>query len=111
MFAQHPSIQFSVLCPGQEEVDLLALPGCDRTAPRMADDGALLEPLSPRNYNSPFNLAGTPALTLPCGFDERGLPVGLQLAGRSWEETTLLRVGAHYQDATDWHLRRPPLAL
>jgi aspartyl-tRNA(Asn)/glutamyl-tRNA(Gln) amidotransferase subunit A len=91
------------------EVDLLALPGLDRTAPRMAESGRLLEPLSSRNYNSPFNLAGTPALTLPCGFDEQGLPVGIQLAGRAWEEATLLRVGMHYQYATDWHLRRPPL--
>jgi aspartyl-tRNA(Asn)/glutamyl-tRNA(Gln) amidotransferase subunit A len=92
------------------EVDLLALPGYDRTALLMAESGALLEPLSPRNYTAPFNLAGTPALTLPCGFDERGLPVGLQLAGRPWEETVLLRVGARYQAATDWHLRRPALA-
>jgi Asp-tRNA(Asn)/Glu-tRNA(Gln) amidotransferase A subunit family amidase len=75
----------------------------------MAESGRLLEPLSLRNYNSPFNLAGTPALTLPCGFDEQGLPVGIQLAGRAWEEATLLRVGMHYQHATDWHLRRPPL--
>ena len=91
------------------EVDVLALPGYDRTAPRMDSSGALLEPLSLRNYNSPFNLAGTPALTLPCGFDSAGLPVGLQLAGRAWEEAMLLRVGAHYQGVTDWHLRRPPL--
>jgi aspartyl-tRNA(Asn)/glutamyl-tRNA(Gln) amidotransferase subunit A len=89
--------------------DLLALPGYDRTALRMADSGMLLEPLSPRNYTAPFNVTGTPALTLPCGFDAAGLPIGLQLAGRAWEEATLLRVAVHYQDSTEWHLRRPPL--
>ena len=91
------------------EVDLLALPGYDRTALRMADSGMLLEPLSPRNYTAPFNVAGTPALTFPCGFDTAGLPIGLQLASRAWGESMLLRVGARYQASTAWHLHRPPL--
>jgi aspartyl-tRNA(Asn)/glutamyl-tRNA(Gln) amidotransferase subunit A len=59
-------------------------------------------------YLSSFNLNGLPALTLPCGFAE-GLPVGLQLAGRAFEEGTLLRVARAYEQATDWHRRKPPL--
>ena len=59
---------------------------------------------------SPFNLTGQPALTVPCGFDEKGLPVGLQIVARPWEEALVLRVGHAYQQATDWHARRPDLA-
>lgn len=57
----------------------------------------------------PINLAGVPALVVPCGFSE-GLPVGLQLIGRPFDEATLLRVGDAYQRITDWHTRRPALA-
>jgi aspartyl-tRNA(Asn)/glutamyl-tRNA(Gln) amidotransferase subunit A len=90
-------------------VDVLALPGRDQTAPRMDAGGKLLEPLSPRSYSSPLNMAGVPGLSVPCGFDRGSLPVGLQLAGRAWDEATLLRVAHAYQQATDWHARRPRL--
>ncbi|MDR7512781.1 MAG: amidase family protein, partial [Armatimonadota bacterium] len=60
-------------------------------------------------FTIPVNLAGLPGLALPCGFDG-GLPVGLQLIGRPFDEATLLRVGHAYQQATDWHRRRPPVA-
>jgi aspartyl-tRNA(Asn)/glutamyl-tRNA(Gln) amidotransferase subunit A len=53
------------------------------------------------------NLAGLPALALPCGF-AGGLPVGLQLIGRAFDESTLLRVGHAYQRVTAWHLQAPP---
>ena len=55
----------------------------------------------------PFNLTGQPALTVPCGFDDQALPVGFQIAGRPWDEATVLRIGHQYQRVTDWHLRRP----
>jgi aspartyl-tRNA(Asn)/glutamyl-tRNA(Gln) amidotransferase subunit A len=89
--------------------DLLALPGRAQTAPRMDESGRLLEPLSPRNYTSPLNYPGVPALTVPCGFDAEELPIGIQLVGRHWAEGTLLAVARAYQQATDWHRRRPPL--
>jgi aspartyl-tRNA(Asn)/glutamyl-tRNA(Gln) amidotransferase subunit A len=54
--------------------------------------------------------AGVPALSVPCGFDAHGLPIGMQLAGPRWSEPLLLRVGHAYQAVTDWHLRRPALA-
>lgn len=56
----------------------------------------------------PLNLAGLPGLVVPCGFAE-GLPIGLQLIGRAFDEETLLRVGDAYQRVTDWHARMPEL--
>jgi aspartyl-tRNA(Asn)/glutamyl-tRNA(Gln) amidotransferase subunit A len=90
------------------DVDVLALPGRPQTAPRMDENGRLLEPLSPRNYTVPLNHPGVPALTVPCGFDGQGLPIGIQLVGPHWAEGTLLAVAHTYQQATDWHRRRPP---
>jgi len=58
---------------------------------------------------SVFNMSGGPALSLPCGFSRQGLPIGLQLAAATGNESVLFTLGAHYQRETDWHLRRPPL--
>jgi aspartyl-tRNA(Asn)/glutamyl-tRNA(Gln) amidotransferase subunit A len=58
-------------------------------------------------FTIPASLAGLPALSIPCGFDARGLPVGLQLTGRHFSEATLLGAAARYQQATDWHKRVP----
>ncbi len=55
------------------------------------------------------NLAGLCGLSLPCGFDEAGLPIGLQLLGAPFDEARMLRIGCAYQEATDWHLRKPAL--
>jgi aspartyl-tRNA(Asn)/glutamyl-tRNA(Gln) amidotransferase subunit A len=55
------------------------------------------------------NLAGLPGLALPCGVDGAGLPIGLQLIGRPFDEATLLRIGHAYEQATEWHRRRAPL--
>lgn len=57
----------------------------------------------------PFSVAGIPALSVPCGFSGDGLPLSLQLAGKPFDEATILRAGDTYQRATDWHLRKPPL--
>ena len=55
------------------------------------------------------SLAGLPALSLPVGFDADGLPVGMQVIGRPFDEATLFRLGHAYQQATDWHTRAPRL--
>jgi aspartyl-tRNA(Asn)/glutamyl-tRNA(Gln) amidotransferase subunit A len=57
----------------------------------------------------PFNFSGHPALSVPCGFSKEGLPIGLQLVGKPFAEGTILRLAHHYQQATPWHQRRPPL--
>jgi aspartyl-tRNA(Asn)/glutamyl-tRNA(Gln) amidotransferase subunit A len=56
---------------------------------------------------SPFNLSGQPILTVPCGFSSEGLPVGLGIAGRPFDEVTVLRIANAYERSTDWHTRRP----
>jgi aspartyl-tRNA(Asn)/glutamyl-tRNA(Gln) amidotransferase subunit A len=58
----------------------------------------------------PFSLAGIPALSVLCGFSSDGLPLALQIAGRPFDEATVLRAGDAYQRATDWHTRKPPVA-
>lgn len=55
------------------------------------------------------NLAGICGLSVPCGFDERGLPIGMQILGAPFTEDRLLRLGQAYQSATDWHLRSPAI--
>ncbi|MEX2355825.1 MAG: amidase [Thermaerobacterales bacterium] len=57
----------------------------------------------------PAAFAGTPAMTLPCGFDSHNLPVGLQIMGRRFQEDQILSVGWAYENSTDWHRRRPQL--
>jgi len=90
------------------EVDLLATPTAAVTAPPFA---AVLDPDFPfaRSNMAPFNMTGLPALALPCGFAPNGLPVSLQLAGRPFGEATVLRAGHAYEQATEWHRRRPQL--
>jgi aspartyl-tRNA(Asn)/glutamyl-tRNA(Gln) amidotransferase subunit A len=58
-------------------------------------------------FTVPAPLAGLPALSVPCGFDAKGLPVGLQLMGPHFSESRLLGAAHRYQQATDWHLRVP----
>ncbi len=58
-------------------------------------------------FTLPASLAGLPGMSVPCGFGEHGLPVGLQLIGNYWQEAGLLHTAHAFQQATDWHQRRP----
>jgi aspartyl-tRNA(Asn)/glutamyl-tRNA(Gln) amidotransferase subunit A len=58
----------------------------------------------------PVNVAGLPGISVPCGFDHQGLPVGLQLIGKAFDEATLFRAAFAYEGATSFHRQRPPLA-
>ena len=60
-------------------------------------------------FTVPANLAGLPALSLPCGFDRIGLPIGMQIIGRPFDEATVLRLGHAFEQATDWHRRKPEI--
>lgn len=55
----------------------------------------------------PYNLTGLPAITVPCGFDHDGLPIGLQIAARPFAESTILRAAAAHEAAHEWKVRRP----
>ena len=57
----------------------------------------------------PWNLAGLPAISLPCGLDKNGLPIGLQLAGRPFDEMTVLRAADAFERAHEWKDMRPTL--
>jgi len=60
-------------------------------------------------YTTPFDVLGLPAISIPCGFSDDGFPIGLQLVGRAFAEPTVLRAAHQYEQATDWHIRRPPI--
>ena len=62
-------------------------------------------------YTVSVNLAGLPAVSIPCGFDEQGLPVGLQLTGNMFHETKLINAAREYQAITDWHTKKPESIL
>jgi len=94
-----------------DKVDLLALPCQLKTAPTFEETGpldTLYKHLIPE-YQSPFNLAGLPAISIPCGFSKNKLPVALQLAGKPFDESTVLRAAYAYQQHAGWHEQRPPI--
>jgi aspartyl-tRNA(Asn)/glutamyl-tRNA(Gln) amidotransferase subunit A len=59
----------------------------------------------------PFNVTGNPALAIPTGFSKSGLPLGMQIVGRAFDEVTVLRVGAAYEAAAGWNHKRPELEM
>jgi aspartyl-tRNA(Asn)/glutamyl-tRNA(Gln) amidotransferase subunit A len=77
-------------------------------APKLADYRSLSFWQKPSLLTA-WNVTGQPVLSLPNGFGRSGLPLGMQIVGRPFDESTILRVGDAYQRATDWHRRRPPL--
>lgn len=93
-------------------VDLLVLPTMPVTAMPL-DETTVTVTQGERSMTalnhliSPFNLSGHPALTVPCGFSGDGLPIGLQLVGRFFDEATILTAGFAYQERTNWHGRIP----
>lgn len=90
-----------------DRVDLLAVPTTPVPAPTL-EEGDLQATLTLIRFTNPFNLVGVPAVSIPCGFSGGGLPIGLQLVGRWFEEGTVLRAAHAYQQTTDWHKQVPP---
>lgn len=92
------------------DIDVLISPIYPQTGLRYDGMDEALENLEAFvGYTSPYNLAGVPAITFPCGFAEVGMPIGVQLIGPHLSEPLLLRAAHAFQQATDWHTRRPPL--
>lgn len=93
-----------------QKVDLIAAPVAPTTAFRLGEHSD--DPLAmylEDVFTLPANLAGVPGLAFPVGFDRQGLPIGMQLMGRHFQEDVLLQVAHAYQQVTEWHLRKPNL--
>ena len=97
------------------EVDALAVPALPITAPVAGETEVAAGPvragigdLCGRNM-FPLTMAGLPAITVPCGFSGAGLPIGLQIIGRAFDESKILQIAHQYETSTEWHLRRPPV--
>ena len=96
-------------------VDLLITPTVPCPAPPIGVpdfviDGRAFTPLDLATFTLPVNYARVPALTVPSGFSATGLPIGLMIIGRRFDDATVLRAGYAYQQATNWHRRQPPSA-
>ncbi len=94
-----------------ETVDVIAAPVAPTTAFRLGEK--VNDPLAmylEDIFTLPANLAGVPGLAFPVGFDQHGLPIGMQLMGPALAEDLLFRVAHAYQQTTDWHTRIPPVA-
>ena len=96
-----------------ETVDLIAGPTEPVTAPPLlqprvlAGEQVIGTVAALTQYTRPYNITGFPAISVPCGFSSEGLPIGLQLAGRPFDEETVLRAAHAYEQSTEWHTRRP----
>ena len=97
------------------EFELLLVPSVPIGAPKFSSvettiDGAKHETTSllPR-LTRPFNICGLPTITVPCGFSNAGMPLGIQFAGRVFSEDTVLKAAYAFEQATDWHNQHPPI--
>jgi len=94
-----------------EQYDLFLLPTTPIPAPVLEGEDAVERARQLTRFTAPFNLTGLPALSVPCGFTKEGLPIGLQIVSRAWDEAGALRAGYAFQEATEWHKMKPKLAL
>ena len=97
-----------------DEIDILLFPAapgptpsCEELDAMQGDASALMDRIS--RFTMPFNVSGSPTLSVPCGFDRNGLPLGMQLVGPHLSEALLCRAGHAFQQATDFHTARPVL--
>jgi aspartyl-tRNA(Asn)/glutamyl-tRNA(Gln) amidotransferase subunit A len=91
-----------------EQVDVIVLPTMREPPPLLTETIQETHRRPPSN-TSVFNHYGTPAMTLPCGLSNDGLPIGLQIAAAAYREPVVLSLAFAYQQATDWHKRIPPI--
>ena len=97
------------------DADLIAGPAAPVTAPPLleqqvqAGEHQLGVVAALTQYTRPYNISGLPAISVPCGFSPDHLPIGLQLAARPFDEAAALRAAHAYEQAAQWHTRRPPL--
>jgi aspartyl-tRNA(Asn)/glutamyl-tRNA(Gln) amidotransferase subunit A len=92
----------------RDKVDLVLTPTAVATAPEIEGAEMIATTAKLTRFTYPWSLAHMPAVSLPCGLADNGMPVGVQLGADQWQEGLLLRAGVAYQGATDWHRMRPP---
>ena len=90
-----------------EKFDVLLLPTTPIPAPPIEGTQAIEAVGQLTRFTAPFNLAGLPALSVPCGFTGEELPIGLQIISKHWGEAKALQAGHAFEQATEWHNRRP----
>jgi aspartyl-tRNA(Asn)/glutamyl-tRNA(Gln) amidotransferase subunit A len=89
-----------------KNVDVLLLPTTTTTVPTVK--AAVTDPQALSPENTAFaNYYGLPAISVPCGFDSNGLPLGLQIVGKPWDEQTVLHLAHRFQEATEWGKKHP----
>ena len=91
-----------------DQFDLLLTPATPITAPVIEGLDSIEAARQLTRCTAPFNLAGLPALSLPCGLSAAGLPIGLQIVAAPWNEARVLRAGRAFENATQWHRQTPP---
>ena len=101
------------ICAVFADVDVVVMPTMPMAAPAIADLKADPEALRPAELKllrntRPFNVWGLPAISVPCGVTQGGLPIGLQIAGPHWREDLVLQLAHAYEQATAWHKRIIP---
>jgi aspartyl-tRNA(Asn)/glutamyl-tRNA(Gln) amidotransferase subunit A len=89
-----------------KDIDILLLPTTTTTVPAIRDAGANPQALSPQNTVF-ANYYGLPTISVPCGLDRNGLPLGLQIVGKPWDEATVLRLAYRYETTTGWKTKHP----
>ena len=99
-----------------KDVDVFICPALPFTATRVGEMSVVIENgveedmlAAIMQFTGVPSLTGLPSLAVPCGYDDEGLPVGMQIIGRPFDETTLFRVGAAFQGASEFHMRAPTL--
>ena len=89
-----------------QKVDVIASPTMSKPAPRF-DESDGMTSARMLSFTSPYNMTGMPAISVPCGFTSSGLPIGLQIAGKPFDEPTVLRTGYTYQQSARLFEKRP----
>lgn len=92
-----------------QKQDVLMLPTTPIPAPVLEGENAIERARQLTRFTAPFNLTGIPALSLPCGFSGDGLPIGLQIVSRAWNEARILNAGYAFQQVSEWHTKVPDL--
>jgi len=92
-----------------ESTDYLMVPSTPIAAPAIDGNDAVEQAARLTRFTAPFNLAGLPAIFIPCGFTKAGLPIGLQIVSKAWADAKVLNAAYAYEQATEWHKQRPKI--